>query len=282
MNRSNRATKARETLEIIERGEYLSPSGRIVRIADELASALKETRLYRPEDFPDEPPGCEGRRGAPEAEVEVTPETSLQAARRLTTAAARPDVLCLNFASAKNPGGGFLSGSQAQEESLAMSSALYACQISKREMYEFNRGAGTSLYSDHMIYSPRVPVFRDDGGGLLEEPYAVSFITSPAVNAGAVRRNEPERVGSILPTMRRRLARVLWAAHTQGHPALILGAWGCGVFQNDPAAVAVLFAEALGPGGPFHGCFRHVVYAVYDRSPTRDVISAFRRAIAER
>jgi uncharacterized protein (TIGR02452 family) len=281
MNRSSRASTARNTLEIMERGEYQSPSGRVVRIADDLASALEGTRLYRPEDFPEDVAGCEGRPVVPESRVEVTPETSLQAAHRLTAVAARPDVLCLNFASAKNPGGGFLSGSQAQEESLARSSALYACLTSKREMYEFNRGAGTSLYSDHMIYSPRVPVFRGDDGGLLEEPYAVSFITAPAVNAGAVRRNEPERVASLLPAMRRRLARVLWVAAHHRHSALVLGAWGCGVFQNDPASVAGLFAEALGPGGPFHGFFQHVVYAVYDRSPSREVISAFHTAIAE-
>ena len=278
MNRSHRASTAGETVEITERGEYRGPSGRVVRIADDLASALKGTRLYRPEDFPEDVEGCEARREASDVRVEVTPETSLQAARRLAGGGA--DVLCLNFASARNPGGGFLSGSQAQEESLARSSALYACLTSKREMYEFNRGFGTSLYSDHMIYSPRVPVFREDEGGLLDEPYALSFITAPAVNAGAVRNNEPEKVGSILPAMRRRLARVLWVAVQHRHPALILGAWGCGVFQNDPAVVAGLFAEALGPGGPFHGCFRHLVYAVYDRSPAREVISAFRTVVA--
>lgn len=55
---------------MMERGEYQSPSGCVVRIADDLASALKGTRLYRPEDFPDEMGGCEGRRGALEVAAE--------------------------------------------------------------------------------------------------------------------------------------------------------------------------------------------------------------------
>ncbi|MBV9926138.1 MAG: TIGR02452 family protein [Acidobacteria bacterium] len=281
MNRSVRAVTAKETLEILERGSYLSPSGRVVRIDSDVRAALDGTRLYRPADFPE---GIEGCGPVPErggVEVEVTPETSLQAARRLALGASRPDVLCLNFASAKNPGGGFLSGSQAQEESLARSSALYASLTSRPEMYEFNRRVGTCLYSDHMIYSPRVPVFRDDEGRLLEEPYRVSFITAPAVNAGAVRRNERNDAGAILPTMRRRLGRVLWVAALQGHTALVLGAWGCGVFRNEPAEVARLFAEALGPGGPFRECFRQIVYAVYDKSPGEEVLSAFRGALAE-
>ena len=101
MNRSGRAVTAKETLEIMERGEYQSPSGRVVRIADQLAAALKGTRLYRPGDFPDALSECEGRRETTDVHVEVPPETSLQAARRL--AADGQDVLCLNFASAKNP-----------------------------------------------------------------------------------------------------------------------------------------------------------------------------------
>ena len=117
----------------------------------------------------------------------MTGETTLAAAERL--AEFRP--LCLNFASAKNPGGGLLSGSQTQEESLARSSGLYATLLPMTELYAYNRHLGTSLYSDYMIYSPDVPVFRSDSGLLLEVPYLASFITAPAVNAGAVEKNEP-------------------------------------------------------------------------------------------
>ena len=35
---------------------------------------------------------------------------------------------------------------------------------------------------------------------------------------------------------------VLAVARDQGHRALVLGAWGCGVFRNDPAQVAAAFA----------------------------------------
>lgn len=276
MNRQRRASLAQETLDILGRGYYESSSGRVIDIASDLRAAVKGTRLYRPSEFPEEITGCGQENVWPETTSEVTPETTLGAAQRLAAADAQVDILCLNFASAKNPGGGFLSGSQAQEESLARSSGLYPCLARMQEMYEFNRRLGTCLYSDHMIYSPRVPVFRDDDGRLLDGPYKVSFITAPAVNAGAVGRNEPENVALIRPAMRARVRRLLWVASLHRHSTLLLGAWGCGVFGNEPAMVAGLFAETLGPDGPFRGYFKHIVYAVYDRSPAQEVISAFR------
>jgi uncharacterized protein (TIGR02452 family) len=188
--------------------------------------------------------------------------------------------LCLNFASAKNPGGGFLSGSQAQEESLARSSGLYACLLPMTEMYDYNRNIGTSLYSDYMIYSPRVPVFRHDDGLLREQPFCASFVTAPAVNAGAVMKNETQNVWFIGPTMAARTNKILWAAQHQGHDTLILGAWGCGVFGNEPSAVAQVFSDALGPNGLFHGTFERVVFAVYDLSPNQETNSAFERVLA--
>lgn len=270
INQTRRKSLAKETLTILERGEYAGPSGIVVDIRDPLVAAVRGSRLYRPGDFPDPVPACPGDPGPA---VEVTSETTLEAMCRLAGA----NAVALNFASAKNPGGGFLNGSQAQEESLARSSGLYACLTANSEMYESNRAGTTCLYSDHMIYSPRVPVFRNDAGVLLEEPYVVSIMTAPAVNAGAVRRNEPERVPLIRPVLAARLEKLLWVASRHGHRILILGAWGCGVFRNDPAMIADIFAEALGAGGQFAGWFDRVVYAVYDRSDNRPVLAAFQR-----
>ena len=279
MNRDKRASLAQETLRILEEGVYLTPSGRQVDISQEQEAAVGGTRLYCPSDFPSSlnfaPPNEPSK-----TQIEVTSETTLEAARRLALASPSEDILCLNFASAKNPGGGFLGGSQAQEESLTRSSGLYGCLLPMTEMYEHNRNLPTCLYSDYMIYSPQVPVFRDDAGNLLEQPYSISFLSVPAVNAGAVRRNEPDKVNLIRPTMQERAARLLWVAAQYKHRTLILGAWGCGVFGNDPAMIADIFANELASGGRFNGQFRQVVFAVYDRSESQEVVNAFRHRFA--
>ncbi|HZT42304.1 MAG TPA: TIGR02452 family protein [Chthonomonadaceae bacterium] len=276
-NRNRRAEMAQETLTILKAGRYPAPSGKMVSIGEDLEKAIQGTRLYRPSDFPDGlvfPPRFESQ-----AAIEVTAESTLEAAHRLVWENPDRDPLCLNFASAKNPGGGFLSGSQAQEESLARSSGLYPCLLQQEAMYTHNRRLKTCLYSDHMIYAPRVPVFRDHAGVLLERPYCASFLSVPAVNAGAVRRNEPKNVARIESVMRERMAKLLWVAREHGHDALILGAWGCGVFGNDPALVARLFMELLAPGGPYAQQFRHVVFAIYDRTAGQTALSAFRTKI---
>lgn len=163
---------------------------------------------------------------------------------------------------------------------MARSSGLYASIAPQVEMYEYNRLVKTCFYSDYMIYSPGVPVFRDDEGRLLGVPYRTAFITAPAVNAGVVRQHELTQLPLLRPTMQQRLQRLLWVALQHGHTRLVLGAWGCGVFGNDPYQVADLFAETLGTGGPFECCFREVVYAIYDRTPNRAVFAPFEKRLA--
>ncbi|MCU1348135.1 MAG: hypothetical protein JWO56_1165 [Acidobacteria bacterium] len=261
----------RETVEIVQRGWYDSENGKRVDIAEAAAAAIRGTELVRSDD-----PLPQALVSQPVAgTVEVTAETTLSAARRLTASGAR--VIALNFASAKNPGGGFLSGSEAQEESLARSSALYACLEPQHGFYDFNRELRSPLYSDHILFSPDVPVFRDDAGRLLDEPYLASFITAPAVNAGAVLDNQPEKTSQIRPALARRLQRVLAIAASKPCDALVLGAWGCGVFRNKPADIVEVFHRALGPKGAFHQRFPLVVYAVYDQSPTQATREVFRR-----
>jgi uncharacterized protein (TIGR02452 family) len=144
-------------------------------------------------------------------------------------------------------------------------------------MYEANARYPSCLYTDHLIYSPDVPVFRDDTDRLLEQPYRVPFVTAPAVNAGVVRRNEPRNTARIAAAMRGRMEKVLSLAVVHGHEALVLGAWGCGVFANHPPEVAARFAQQLRGDGLFRAAFRQVVFAVLVTSPDGATIRPFEK-----
>ncbi len=273
MRRSFRAQLAKETLSVLEAGTY-TPAGREpVSIRSVQRACEKGTVLYTPDalaelNIPDS--------SSVATRLEVSGETTLEAARRLVQELTLTKVACLNFASARNAGGGFQSGSQAQEESLARSSGLYRSQGRARAYYEANRDCESYLYTDHIIFSPEVPVFRDDSGQLLEQPYTVSMITAPAVNAGALRQKEPDATAEIGPVMRRRAGYVLAVAQAHACEHLILGAWGCGVFKNDPEEVAAVFAELLLDDGPYARVFGTIVFAVLDRSDEQSMIGPFR------
>jgi uncharacterized protein (TIGR02452 family) len=291
VNRNRAAALATETLNILTSGDYIAPSGRRVDLSAAITASVEGTRSYRPGTalpavlLPKVPlTSAALSSGALSAaplttsrtRLEVTGETTLAAARRLH--AAGRSVAALNFASARHPGGGFRTGATAQEESLARSSALFAC-INGNEMYAVHERSRDPFYTDHVIYSPGVPVFRTDDGELLDDPYPCTFLTCAAVNAGVVRERHPERVDDIGPAMRRRVARVLAIAAIHQEDTLVLGAWGCGVFGNDPALIGRLFAEAL--AGEYRDTFATTVFAVYDPSPDAHIRRPFEEALSE-
>jgi uncharacterized protein (TIGR02452 family) len=185
-------------------------------------------------------------------------------------------VACLVFASARHPGGGFLRGAQAQEESLARASALHACQQAAPQFYAFHRQQPDLCYSDRVIYSPSVPVFRDDDGALLHRLYLVSFLTSAAPNMAAIGTAQPESAAAVPAVLCARATRVLQIAAAHRHRRLVLGVWGCGVFGNDPTVVASAFAGALDSTR----CFEEVVFAVHDRQADSPAYRAFARILA--
>ncbi|MER7463265.1 TIGR02452 family protein [Streptomyces sp. NPDC097981] len=265
---------ARENATIVAAGGYRTRSGRQVSLAAALAEARAGTRIYGPNRII---PGENLPAGGRETTVEVTGESSTVAARRLAADGPAPvPVAVLNFASARNPGGGYLRGAKAQEEALCRASALYETLLEAPEYYEVHRAGRSTFYTDRVIHSPGVPVFRDDRGELLDAPFRAGFLTSPAPNAGTIRRQEPERAAEIPAALARRAERVLETATLHGYPRLVLGAWGCGVFQNDPAEVAEAFRALL--AGRFAGVFDRVAFGVLDRNPGPR--EAFERAFA--
>lgn len=252
---------AAETVAIVAQGGYQAPSGAWVDLAGAVRHAVAGSRLHLPDErLPI------GGKDVTVPLVEVTTESTLAAGRRLGEGTA-----ALVFASARNPGGGFLTGARAQEEDIARASALHACLNAASDFYSHHRNTRDLRYTDRVIYSPEVPVFRDDTGTLLDQPYLLSMITSAAPNLTAIRANQPDVAESVPAVVRARALRVLRVAAAHGHRRLVLGAWGCGVFGNDPAVVADAFAAALRHVSRFD----KVVFAVLDRTTAATTHQAF-------
>lgn len=271
---------ARQTLEACDAGAYANAAGEAVSIRDALDAARRGTVLHDLERGGLPAAGARGAAARVEVtgettRIEVTGETTIEAIVRLS---GEPGghLACLNFASAKNPGGGFLGGAQAQEESLARSSGLYPCLLTQPAHYERNRANGSAIYLDLAIFSPHVPFFRDDDGGWLDRPVLSSVITCAAPNASALRQQRRFDADEVERALRRRAAFVLAIAAHHGVARLVLGAWGAGVFGNDPAAVAAAFREPL--RGDLAGAFAEVVFAI-PPGPNRP---AFDEAFASR
>lgn len=252
-------------VQAIQEGAYSTEEGQRV----DWSLAVRKAREAKVSVPPEAPLPARAEPRLERTQVVVSNETTLGAARRLTSLGERP--LALNFANGVQPGGGFQQGARAQEEVLCRSSALYAT-LQDDAMYEAHRAQGGNESSAWAILSPEVPVFRTDAGATLPEPWPLSFVSCAAPYAPAV--GQPLS-GQLLGE---RILRVLDVARAYGYEALVLGAWGCGAFGNDARLAARDFRRAL--LGPFAGCFREVVFAIADWSPERRTLGPFRDAFA--
>lgn len=283
MSRSARSQLAKTTLEVMEVGRYVNPKGESVSIRADMDACNAGAEHYDSDQLDQiRFKVSEQPRMFTRTRFQLENETTLEGARKLSSEKDCRKIGVLNFASAKNPGGGFLGGSQAQEESLARSSSLYnSLNLFFEEYYESHRNLRSAFYSDRMIFSPGCPVFRDDAGAFLEASYQVDILTSAAPNAGAIQKNEPERVDEIPQNLRMRMDKMLALFVAKNCDALVLGAWGCGVFRNCPNMVAESFAKFLNEGAPYFGRFRHIRFSVLDRTKEKPIFNAFDQFFAE-
>jgi uncharacterized protein (TIGR02452 family) len=135
-------------------------------------------------------------------------------------------------------------------------------------MYDHHRERPRPDSTAWAILSPDVPVFRTDSGEPLDAPWLLSVITCAAPYAPSI--GQPES-GDLLAT---RMRRVLEIARAYGYDALVLGAWGCGAFENDVQRTAADFKALL--TGEFAAAFREVVFAIADWSEERRFLGPFR------
>ena len=254
---------ADQTLEIIKNGYFLNSEGRKISIIQNLEDSIDGTLCYSPIMSDKLLESKKFSAGSIETKISVTKESTLDCVRRLKSEG-KDRILCLNFASARNPGGGFLGGSQAQEESIVRASGLYPSLLKCTSYYETNKDLNSCFYSDYMIYTPETPIFKKENGENMKGLICASVITAPAVNTGVVMNREPERIREVEIVMKHRIAKVLAISDSNNHKILVLGAWGCGVFKNNPIDMARYFKEVI--ESDFKNVFEEIVFAVYSRN----------------
>ena len=199
--------------------------------------------------------------------IEVIEATSFAVARK----DADKKVAVLNFASATNPGGGVKKGSSAQEECLCRESSLYKSLNSDKlwkEYYLYHRDRNNSLYTNRLVYVPKVKIIKDANGREIE-PVMVSVIGCAAPNLRVKPSNSmnPNAGKSIkitdrdlLELLTERYRRVIALAEEKGIEILVTGAIGCGAFQNKPDIVARAWKDAMKRNG---GNLEKIVFAIY-------------------
>lgn len=184
-----------------------------------------------------------------------------------------------NFASASNPGGGVVNGAGAQEECLCRCSNLYFC-LNTPDMwgmfYTPHRAAHDPIHNDDIIYTPDIVVFKTDTDlpELMERDdwYKVDVITCAAPN---LRENPSNKYNSgdgtcavtlsskeLQALHEKRLRRILDSAVMNHADTVILGAFGCGAFRNEPQVVATAAANVV---RDYMYAFKNIEFAVYCR-----------------
>ena len=208
-----------------------------------------------------------------EAKLVVSRKRSFEAA-----SAYKGSKVCVhNFASASNPGGGVVRGSSAQEECLCRCSTLYF-NLNTSEMwngfYSPHRAEQNPLHNDDCIYTPEVIVFKSDTASPSIMPekewYSVDVITCAAPNL----RERPSNMMNLGDGHRavkiadkdlqalheKRLTRILDIAAAENNEVVILGAFGCGAFENSPEVVARAAKNVI---GKYMHAFKTIEFAVY-------------------
>ena len=166
-------------------------------------------------------------------------------------------VALLNFASYTNPGGRFLQGSKAQEECLCHSSNLYNVLSKLDDFYNFykwNReNRNNALYLNRGLYSPHI-LFQ-----YKEKSFYCDVITCAAPNKFAAQKYKNISDEENTKALESRIKFVLKIAKENQVDTLILGAYGCGVFGQNPYEVASIFKKYL---ETTYRCFKKVIFAI--------------------
>lgn len=251
-----------QTIDIVQEGSYTSVNGEEVELLDNEAM-LKGSRFYIKALNASNIPTIEG-----ETKIIVRNDDSIHCGHQLQQEGYNPVVL--NLASRRNPGGGVLTGSRAQEESLFRSTNLFLSMY-RYASYAAEYGLEKSRYQYPIavpfggIYVPQATVFRagtKEDFALLDDPYYMSFVAVPAINHPLLDENGniDRRDADITKDKMRTMLRI---GLLHGHDSIVLGAFGCGAFHNPPRHIAQLFHEVIDET-EFKNKYRLIAFAILE------------------
>ena len=225
-------------------------------LKDRTECAVRSNRVYK-EGFV-----SEVKHRKENATVDVYSGTTFDVAKRYCTLG---KVAVLNFANPENPGGGVCIGAMAQEECLCRSSNLYACISSPNvfdEYYGYHRSIRSSFYTDRLIYTKNVTVFKDDSlvPQMLPENewFEVDVITCASPYLA---KRKHTNGAALFDLLKARVKNIFEAARDNHADYLILGAFGCGAFKNPPLIVAEAFRHTIEEENYLND-FKQIVFAI--------------------
>lgn len=249
--------------------EVFNDTQKVINSRKSLMDAVKASNDKQQYWVTEEVPTFENRFDT-DAKIVVSKSTSFGAARKYNG-----EIAVLNFASATNPGGGVTHGSFAQEECLCRCSTLYNNLILKEAADKFylpHRSGLSPLHNDDIIYTPGVVVFKSDDYKDYGTTKNVNIITCAAPNLREVPKNEFNSENTTVPATisdddllelhKQRGRKILSVAAANKNDYIVLGAFGCGAFRNDPKIVAEAYKQIL---PEFKNAFKVIEFAVFCR-----------------
>lgn len=242
------------------------------KLVNAIRNSRENTRLYLDPLSDTEKPEADNRA----CRITVSAMRTIECACKLAKEYPDSRIGVLNFASATNPGGGVIRGSNAQEECLCRCSTLYPCLDVDplwQGYYTFHRKRHSALYTDACIYTPDIVAFKSDEKWPMqlsqEDWITLDIISCAAPNLRECPSNDMnpsagERVlikdKDLRELLEQRIRGILQVAAFHEVDVLVLGAFGCGAFRNSPQMVAEVFKKAL---EEYQCYFNAVEFAVY-------------------
>lgn len=256
-------------------------------LREAIAQTRQQTKFYSPDVYPLR----SSRANEGLGNVVVTRNRTFEAVLSLHKQYPGAKIAALNFASATTPGGGVTQGATAQEECLCRCSTLYPCLNTPSNweyFYDLNRAIRNPLHTDKIIYTPGVVICKTDDLVPLSDDQLVSvdIITCAAPNLRGKPSNRYNDEGTdqkveisdevLYAVHVKRAKHILDVAKQNGVDILVLGAFGCGAFKNNPQIVARAYRDAIQDLG---ANFKEIEFAVYCRDRDAENYEVFKEVL---